>query len=265
MSLQVISLSYSTVKDFISCPEKVFLSKIDKKTPKGLSANALMGSCIHAAAEAWYRSLLLGHTITAAALYRVFKIRWEQAEQGEIIYTAKDRDEIFTKAFDLLDLLVQSEQPYQILSIERNVSFQVTDGPNGLKIVGKPDLICRDRNGNLTIIDLKTSARSYNDDDVRAATLQCYTYLMAQKEPAKIVLKLFLKTKEPRIIDIALNPDDVSYSEWRDQFIQVKRALEEKIRYKVRSFKCSTCQFAVYCNAPEQAAEDQDSPIRSAA
>lgn len=254
MSVQVKSLSYSTVKDYISCPEKVFLSKIDKKKPKGISANALMGSCIHAAAEVWYRSLFIGHTMSAAALYRMFKLRWEQAEQDQIMYAAKDRDELFTKAYDLLDLLVQSDVPHQILGVERNLTYQLT---SDLTIVGKPDLIYRAKDGSLTILDIKTSARSYNDDDLRAVTLQCFTYCMMMKEPAKLVLKLLLKTKEPRIVDIQLNPEEVNYAEWRDQFIQVKRAIEAGIRYRVRSFKCATCQYAYACNAAEQTEEPE--------
>jgi hypothetical protein len=165
------------------------------------------------------------------------------------MYAAKDRDEIFIKAYDLLDLLVESEQPHEILGVERNMSLQLT---NELAIVGKPDLIYRDRDGNLTILDLKTSARSYSEDDLRAVTLQCFSYCVMMKEPAKLVLKLLLKTKEPRVVDIPLNPDGISHEEWRDQFVMVKRAIEAGIRYRVRSFKCATCQYSYACNACEQ-------------
>lgn len=245
MSIVVKSLSFSTVDTYISCPEKCMLDKIDHVPKKGVAANLLMGTCIHAAAEAWYRGLFLNHVFDFETIFKVFKIRWSQTPEEEIIYTGKERDEIFEKARFLLEMLINSEQPHQILAVERALSYQLT---NNLVVVGKADLIYRDKDGWLTITDLKTSARAYGFDEIFRATCQVYTYALALPEPVKLRVKLFLKTKEARIDEIILNPEDVDFTDWKSRFIEVKRAIESNIRYKNRSFQCKTCSYSHACN-----------------
>jgi CRISPR/Cas system-associated exonuclease Cas4 (RecB family) len=245
MGIVVKSLSYSTVNSYISCPEKCMLEKIDHVPKKGVSANLVNGTCLHAAAEAYYRGLYLNRPFDINILFRVFSIMWEQTPENQIIYSAKEKTEIFDQAHTLLELLIKHERPHQILAIERPLTYQLS---NDLKIVGRPDLIFRDKDGWLTIVDLKSSSKSYGIDERYNATSQIFGYALALQEPVKLRVRLFLKLKEPRIEDVILNPDDIDYTEWKDRFIGVKRAIENNIRFKSRSWQCKSCSFAYLCN-----------------
>ncbi|MBF0433558.1 MAG: PD-(D/E)XK nuclease family protein [Fibrobacteria bacterium] len=245
-TINVSSLSYSTVKQFTEgCTEQVFLDKVDRCPKIGTSAAALMGSAFHSVSESYYRALLLGHQLDAEVLFRVFEARWNLANQDEIIYGAKHTQEsIFEQAKQLIELLLEAEQPKEILAIEKPVQFQLTDD---LKIIGKADLIYRDKDGRLTISDVKTSASAYSDTDLYNVAEQTYTYSLFFSEPVKQKLQLFIKTKTPRYEEIELNSDDINFSDWKEKFIQTKHGLENGIRYKVHSWQCKTCGFSYIC------------------
>lgn len=245
MAIIVKSLSFSTVNSYINCPEQCMLDKIDHVQKKGVSANLVFGTSLHAAAEAYYRGLYLNRQFDINVLFKVFKLVWEQTPEDQLIYAAKEKVEMFEQGHRLLELLIEQEKPHQILAIERPLSYQLS---NDLKVIGRPDLIYRDKDGWLTIVDLKSAARAYGLDERFHATSQIFGYALALPEPVKLRVKLFLKLKEPRIEDIILNPDDIDFNEWKGRFIGVKRAIENNIRYKNRSWMCKSCSYAYLCN-----------------
>ncbi|MBF0431661.1 MAG: PD-(D/E)XK nuclease family protein [Fibrobacteria bacterium] len=251
--IQVNSLSFSTVKQFTEgCSENVFLDKVDKAPRLGTSAAALLGSGIHSASESHFRALLINHKLDADVLLRVFENRWNAVNPDNIIYGKQDKEKIFTQAKDLISLLLEAEQPKEILAIEKPVTYQLTDD---LAVIGKADLIYRNSQGRLVITDVKTSAKAYSDADLYNVTNQVYTYALAFSEPVKLKVMLFVKTKTPRLEEIELNADDIDFEEWKNRFIQTKRGIENNIRYKVRSWMCKSCSFSYLCNQKSNCVE----------
>ncbi len=241
----VKSLSFSTVKQFCEfCPEAIFKEKIDRLPREGISANALLGSCFHTVSEAWFRGLMLNHVFTPEILMRVFTARWNKAPQDEIVYSKKDKDALFQQAEQLIALLIEAERPHQILAIEKPVYYRLSED---LIVLGKPDLVYRDKDGKLVILDVKTSGKSYSDDDLYDVACQTYTYSLAYSEPVKMQLMLFLKLKQTRLQVIDLPVGMIDFEEWRNRFLQVKRALESEIRYKVRGWHCKGCGYYRLC------------------
>ena len=162
------------------------------------------------------------------------------------------KEDIFKQAEELIGLLLEMDPPHEILSIERPVSYMIDED---FTVHGRPDVIFRDVEGRLTIADVKTSARSYSSDDIYNAVNQTFTYSLAFSEPVKLKLLLFIKTKTPRLEEIELNTADIDFEEWKNRFVQTKRALEHQICYKVRGWQCKTCSFSYACNDKSLAVE----------
>jgi CRISPR/Cas system-associated exonuclease Cas4 (RecB family) len=245
MAIIIQSLSHSTVQGYIDCPEKVFLDKVDHTPKRGYSSNMALGSGFHSAAEVYYRAVMLKHRIDAEVLFRIFESRWSRFPADEIIYGEKDREEIFVKAKQLIDLLVNAPLPHQVLAVERSLSLSLT---SNLKIIGRPDLIIRDSDGWLTICDIKTSAKAYSDEDLFRCANQMLGYGLALDEPVKFKVMLFLKKKVPELINVPIAPDLVGFEEWRNRALMVKLAIEKGIRYRNRSYRCDTCEYGYLCN-----------------
>lgn len=246
MKITVKSLSYSTVSQYIQCPEKVFLEKIDCLPKIGNSVNLVYGVSLHTVCEAYSRGLMLNHRFSAEILKRVFVQKWNDFNEDQIIYGKNTKDELFALAYKMIDLLIEAEPPYQILSIERPVHIPIQDD---FVIIGKADLVFRDKDGMLCVTDVKTSAKAYSDEDLLNTSYQAFTYSQIFNEPVKLKVFLFVKTKIPRFEVIDLDISKVDYAEWRNRFLQVKRAIEAGIRFKIRGWTCSTCPLAYHCLA----------------
>ncbi|MBF0430526.1 MAG: PD-(D/E)XK nuclease family protein [Fibrobacteria bacterium] len=242
----VKSLSFSTVKQYTEmCPEAVFYDKVEHLPREdGVSANLLFGSAIHTVSEAWYRGLFLNHEFDFDVLFRVFTSCWNQTPEKDVQYGAKSKEAMFSMAEVMIKLLMQDERLYQLLGVETPIIYKLTDS---LTIVGKADLVYRDKEGILNIVDIKTAAKKYGPSEIHAVTSQTSVYGWPYNEPVKLGVKLFVKTKAPSLINIELT-DPIDEDEVKNKFIQTQKGIQLGIRYKVRSWWCNGCQFAYHCN-----------------
>jgi CRISPR/Cas system-associated exonuclease Cas4 (RecB family) len=228
------------------CPEQVWL-KIHNQPKRGVSANLLIGTGIHSATEAYYRSVMNKSPLSVDVLFNLFRIKFEQTPTSEVLYGATKRDEIFATARALLELLVKQEVPANIVAIEPRLSFQIAPS---LTVIGRPDIIYRERNGDLVLVDLKTAAKAYGASEIRAVTEQLFTYsALAIPEPVRLKAKVFLKKKKtPEVVDIDLDPDKIDFCELRDKFLMVKRSIEAGIHYRSRGWQCGGCGYRYLCD-----------------
>jgi CRISPR/Cas system-associated exonuclease Cas4 (RecB family) len=244
MGIQVKSLSYSTVSQFVNCSERVWMEKIER-VPKrgGMSVKALFGVALHSAVAAFYRGVLNNTTLSLDTLIRTFRIRFEANPIPED--PENPMAEMLEQAKQLLEQFVLLEPPQTIISIERPYRFQLTPV---LEVVCTPDLVIRDKDSVLTIIDWKSSSKKYAPDQIRKVTEQTATYATAFHEPIKSRTLLFLRKKKPEIMDIALDPDSIEPSEIIQKFACVQKALESEIHYRNRGWWCSGCPYSYVCS-----------------
>jgi CRISPR/Cas system-associated exonuclease Cas4 (RecB family) len=245
MAIQVKSLSFSTVNQYVTCPERVWLEKVEH-TPKkgGMTVNAVFGVAMHSTVAAFYRGLLNKVVFNLETLFRVFKIRFNSIPVPEDPDLPKS--ELMDQAKDLLEQFVRLDPPKTIITIEQPYRFKMTPK---LEVVCQPDLVIRDKDGTLTIIDWKTTGKKYAADQIRKVTEQTLVYGMAFHEPIKSRALLFLRKKNSEIMDIPLNPDSIEPSELIQKFSGVQKALENEIHYRNRTWMCNGCPYSYICNA----------------
>ncbi len=245
--IKVNSLSPSTVRQYTEgCPEQVFLDKVERAPKHGVSAAALLGSSFHSVAESYFRGLLLRNEFDLDVLQRIFEARWNSVNQNEIVYGKDGKEDLFAKALELIKLLKSYKPPKEVLAVEIPLNYKLSED---LEVIGTPDLVFRDNNGILTILDVKTSSKAYSDWDKYAATSQTYTYSLAYKEPVKLKLLLFIKSKTAKMVEMELDSTTIEFKEWENRFLQTKRGIENHIRYRVRSWSCKTCSYKYICNS----------------
>jgi CRISPR/Cas system-associated exonuclease Cas4 (RecB family) len=254
MAIQVKSLSYSTVSQFINCPDRVWMEKIERIPRRGgMSVKALFGVALHCAVASFYRAFLQRTSLSLDTLIRTFRIRFEsipvQADPENPV------EELLEKAKQLLSMFVELEPPKSIISIERPYRFMLT---SRLEAVCCPDVIVRDVNNVLTIIDWKSSTKKYAPDQVRKVTEQTLVYGMRFNELIKSRTLLFLRKKKCEILDLELNPDEVNPQEIIQKFSNVQKALENQIHFKNRGWWCAGCPYGYICNEPVSLEQEEE-------
>ncbi len=240
---------FSTVNQYVNCPERVWLEKVEH-TPKkgGMTVNAVFGVAMHSTVAAFYRGLLNKVVFDSETLFRVFEIRFNSIPVPED--PEMPNSELMDQAHDLLLQFVRLAPPRTIVTIEQPYRFKMTPK---LEVVCQPDLVIRDSDQTLIIIDWKTCGKKYGADQICKVTSQTAVYGMAFHEPIKSRTLLFLRKKNSEIMDIPLNPDSIEPSELIQKFAGVQKALENEIHYRNRGWMCSCCPYSYICNYPASA------------
>ena len=254
MAIQVKSLSYSTVSQYINCSERVWMEKIEH-VPKrgGMSIKALFGVAIHSAVAAFYRGILNRTPLSLDTLIRTFRIRFESMSVQED--PENPVPVLLEQAKQLLEQFVLLEPPHTIISIERPYRFQLTPV---LEVVCTPDLVIRDKDSVLTIIDWKSSGKKWAPDQIRKVTEQTAIYGMNFHEPIKSRTLLFLRKKKPEIMEIFLDPDSIEPSEIVQKFASVQKALETRIHYRNRGWWCAGCPYNYVCHESSSIEQEEE-------
>ena len=260
MPIQVKSLSYSTVSQFINCPERVWLEKIEH-VPKrgGVSVKMLFGISLHSAVASFYRGILNHVALNLDTLFRTFRIKFDSISCPD--NPDNPKAELLQQAHDLLSMFIELEPPNSIIAIERPYRFMLTAK---LEAVCCPDIIVRDADNVLTIIDIKTSGKKYAEDQLRKVGEQVLLYGLRFAEPIKARTLLFIRKKKPVIEDIALEPD-IEPSEIISKFSMVQKALECGIHFRNKSWMCNGCPYHYVCFQPVAEVEQVEEERRQAA
>jgi CRISPR/Cas system-associated exonuclease Cas4 (RecB family) len=253
--ISVKSLSYSTVSQYANCPERVYYEKIEH-LPKinGMSGKALFGISIHSTIAAFFRGLLNNVKLDIDQLVRVFKIRYESWPATGIVENTVAIDDLCAEAKTLLQQFLASDPPTSIIAIEKPHKYSLT---STLDCVTQVDLLVRDANGVLNVIDIKTTSKSPTQDQIDKYEEQCLTYAMAYHEPVKAKIWMFLRRKKnPEFQSIDLDIDRIEYREIIDKFTNVAKAISAGIHFRNKGWMCGGCPYSYMCKRkPEANAE----------
>jgi len=253
MKIQCKSLSFSTVQQFISCPQAFWYDKILRKKPVGKPANLIFGSALHECAEVLYRHWkAFNKPAPQELLERIFWHSYEKTPEEDVIYTeTQSKDDLFHTAGQLLGLLV-NEPGLEVLEVE---TAKVLD-LDGLKVPCRIDLVTRGEDGIPVIWDLKTAARKYGEDELLKVGFQLGLYSLAFNPPFKLKTKVLLKQRTAKIENIDIPGSFEIVEEVIDNIKAVKHAIEAQVHYRIRSFKCAGCGWKYLCDKKPETEED---------
>ncbi len=236
-------LSHSQVQTFTMCPRRWHYEKILHIPPERTASALAFGSALHEALAVMNEAALLG---AAADPKAVFLRRWREAldDQAAPVHFGKDdADDLLAKGLALLEVY---QPPPGIVGVEEAIEVQLDQELP--PIHGRIDLIRRGEEGDLILVDLKTSAsKSIAEPSAVEAQLALYQEAYPAERHEVILLT---KQVKPSIATVAVTP-------WpRARLVQhyqeVFVAMRAGIRYAVRGLHCGSCAFRDRCQGESQ-------------
>jgi predicted RecB family nuclease len=242
----VKSLSNSTVSQWIGCSERVYYEKVEHLPKKGgMNSKQLFGQALHSAIAAYFRGLLNNVKFDLDRLVHVFRIRYETWPAQDVVDNDQSIDVLCNEAKTLLEMFLASKPPTNILAIEKPIKYSMT---STLECVGQPDLLVRDVDNVLNVIEIKTTSKTPAQDQIQNYAQQCLTYAMSFKEPVKAKVWLFLRRKKnPEFQVLDLDIDSIEYDEVIQKFTGVAKAISASIHFRNRSWQCANCPYNWMC------------------
>lgn len=247
--------SYSSINQYLRCPLQFYFQRIRGLPQPTVGSGLVLGSAVHATLELYHRSLQEQTPVKVEQLHRAFLDSWESREKNsEIAFRKGDtRDDCISQGISLVEIYLKEPPPENIVAVEQNMIFPIHNSQGEIletPMVAIVDLLVRD-DGRLTIIELKTSGRSYGNLEVEGS-LQPTSYVNAvwetYGEPATVEYAVLVKTKTPKLQRLATIRDESDLGRLGDIVQAVERAIETKAFYPNQSpLNCSTCPYREPC------------------
>jgi len=266
---QELHISHSQIFTYSNCSLKYRFQYIEGRPPERISNALFFGSAIHAAIEMYYRSLKnRGHVEPLKAICDRFRTCLEldlDNTNVPIIYkkSMADRKATIEMGKKMLSVfhstIPQTTQSIQkIVAVEQPMKatlFKDNGEPTGFQLVGILDLVLRDKNGEIIVVDIKTAlnkmTRSTADSDLQ---MSAYSYLLASNKyvfptaPVNCTFEILRKLKTPKLEHV----HTVRTAEQRKRFakiaVAILKAIENKAFFPNRSWLCSDCQYISACS-----------------
>lgn len=241
-------LSWSQVSTYTQCPAKWWFSRHFpmERTPSALK----FGSAIHKAVEVFYAGLQEGYHAGMDEMLASFLTTWELPSDAPISFSKNETpDTLKSMAERMLTAFLESVKPGKIISIEEPFAVEIADG---LLVSGVVDLLER-KNGKLWIVDNKTARNSPSDAFDKE---QVSLYRLGLQELGVIpfgaevglrydVLRK-LKTKG-EFVSVEVEVGDIELAHLRQKLVQVAKAMEQGIIYRIHSWACEGCPWSKSC------------------
>jgi len=144
--------------------------------------------------------------------------------------------------------IVGVEQPFDVPLIDLDTG-EVLDRA----LVGTLDLIERDAEGRIVVVDLKTSARKYTDLQADASLqLSVYSYAtamngLADQEDLRLRFDVLTKTKQPELCRYWTQRDRAANLRLFRLAAEVLHAIEAGVFHPNPGWQCKDCPFRSRC------------------
>ena len=238
---------------------------MEKRPRERVSASLFLGTALHTAIERFYLSVkdkrqiepldvleeIVAHSlaIDCDLAEAPIKFKREAPDRQSLISLGKSLIRTFYENVD--------QTGFQIVGVEMPVAAELFDEngePTDFKLVGVIDLLLRDNQGELVIVDNKTSVKAKSQTDVDAdLQFSSFSYLLAATGMAfaradiKCRMDVLRKLKVPTFEQY----HTVRTPDMRRRFSKIASTVLQAISSNVflpnQSWLCSDCEFSRAC------------------
>lgn len=150
-------LSFSQINQWLGCQTQYWKQRVEEQEPIDTSSNLVLGTSYHAAIEMHYRAKINGEKpVTLEEMLDVFEqLILEEEAKTFINWGRSNRDSEVRKAEGVFKAFLDGQQESEVVAVEEMFKLEL----NGLPpIIGRVDLIEKDADGTIILVDFKTSA-----------------------------------------------------------------------------------------------------------
>jgi CRISPR/Cas system-associated exonuclease Cas4 (RecB family) len=157
----------------------------------------------------------------------------------------------------MLGVFREAQEPREIVGVEQAFDVPLVDLETGEvlepTLVGKWDLLERDAEGRLVVVDLKTSARKYSDLQVELSLqLSVYSYAsvmagFADHGDVRLRFDVLTKTRQPELCRYWTDRDRAASVRLFRLASELFGAIEAGVFHPTPGWQCKDCQFRSKC------------------
>ncbi len=258
-------VSYSQISTYMLCPLKYRFSYIEELTPEFTPAALPFGGAIHESLAYFYRTLQNAGKKRPSIddMKEIFRNDWMlRLKCEDVKFDKKDdsAESLMELGIKMLETFYENVTPGEVMCVEQEFCIRKTDPENGkllpLPLVGFIDLIEKDKNGKIVVVDHKTAARKYPaskaDNDLQLSIYSCVLSRSSLVNGDKLFNARF------DVITKGKNPEFVTYPTKRTHDDQRKAlkivrevicAIDAGIFYPNVGWMCGSCQYQTACKS----------------
>jgi putative RecB family exonuclease len=253
-------VSFTQLDQYLRCPLRYRFVYIDHLEPDFVPASRAFGSGIHAAAAYFFRGVARGDPQAVEDTQGHFETLWNLETQGQPLrFGEKEtKESLRDLAMRMLAVVHREFDPRtQVLAVEEPFRVPLVDPDTGevldRDLVGTVDLLERDAQHRVVVVDLKTSARKYSDLQVEASLqLSVYSYAMslgphADEKDIRLRFDVLTKTKQPELHWYWTTRDRAANVRLYRLAAEVLRAIEAGAFHPIVGWQCKECPFKSKC------------------
>jgi len=253
-------LSYSQLSLYLECPLKYRFRYIDEIKAEGISSAMAFGKAIHEALAQFYRESMDGVPFSLSGFLNAFAEAWEdEYVRNDVVYKEGETFEsLLAQGEALLRVFARERLPtMRVIAVEVPFEFNLENPETGeefpIPIKGIIDLIEEDDSGTLWVVDHKTSARAFSEQQLNA-DLQLMIYAaaveqldMVEGREKRYRFDVLTKTKKPKFLQYRLYKDDLDRRKLYRMVTEMWKAIEAEAFYPRYSAHYSGCAWEEEC------------------
>lgn len=256
MPLPIQHLSVSSIKEYLACPRKFRLRRIDGLVPAFRPVSLAFGSAFHEGVAFGLHKHSLGESPHSEETQQHFRERLrEQINESDAPVLFDDQEDegaLADKGLEMLDAFWHEVPlPDRVIGIEQRFSLSI-QGPNGESLpplIGSVDAAVETAD-TPSVWELKTARQRWPEDKLEH-DIQPTAYRMAFRArhgvDPELVLGVVTKTRKPAVQLVKLRRNRADEKELMETAASVCRALDAGVDHPVRSWACKTCEYAEVC------------------
>jgi putative RecB family exonuclease len=256
-----LHISASSLKSFLQCPWKFKLQYVEGALPEFRPSALLLGKAVHEALAFHHQALRVEEPTPPEEVVGHFIASLQSEAQGDIpvqFKNGEDLDSVRETGRGLVELYLREARPQRIVAVEQPFRARLIDPRTGEELepslVGVFDLIEKDEEGNVSVVEIKTAARKWSagqvDGDLQGslyAEAVAQAGLVPEGREALIRYEILVKNKKPVL--------DSQYAIRRrgDRemaltiTVDALKAIEAGAFYRNPSWACAGCQYRKQC------------------
>ena len=261
-----LHISHSQIFCYLACSLKYQFQYVERRPRERTSLALSFGKAIHQAIERYYRSLMDDRTVVSLSLMEsLFEesliLELDNCEVPVIFKNeAPDTESAIQMGKALLntfyDNIVLAGMEIVDIELPLSAPLYTSEGEKtDINLVGVLDLLLKDADGNLLVVDNKTSKQKKSqdavDDDLQ---MSAYSYLLAAngyvfpRAEVSCRFDVLRKLKTPKLEHYFTSRT----AENRRRFAKIANGvlagIEQRIFIPVKGWLCSDCSYADACS-----------------
>lgn len=241
--------SASQLATYARCPRQYRYRYVEGRAAERFSTNLALGSAVGSAIAWWFEAQRSGESAEVEGAARVFRADLAAAlARPDVDWDGETLESLAGLGEKLLGTFLAAYGDLPVLRTEERIELPLVDPDTGepmpRPLLGYLDFVLPDGSA----IELKTAARSYSDSDLRT-NLQFagYRTVMRARGAGLLRLVVLVKTKTPKIQDVALEADRRIEAWFLRAAVQIERAILSGQFPPAPGMACSMCDYPVLC------------------